>query len=75
VSVRKQEDVPLLTALLFEISEPLSFDWIHQGTGWYKDKKFISWAVPFGIFTEGEIFYIFGDQIMLPERELRGYLL
>lgn len=63
MSVRKQEDVPLLTALLFEISEPLSFDWIHQGTGYYKDKKFVSWAVPFGIFTKGETLFICREQV------------
>lgn len=53
VSVRRYEDAPpeLLWALLFEIRDPL--DSMSEGTGWHRENKFKSWAVPIGIYTRG----------------------
>jgi hypothetical protein len=59
-SVKIQEGAPpgLLLAVLFEISEPLDFDWMDEGSGTIRDKKFRSWAVPFGIYTHGQLNHI-----------------
>jgi hypothetical protein len=53
--VKRQGDAPpgLLWALLFEISEPLDLESLYQGTGRIRDKKFKSWAVPFGVYSKG----------------------
>jgi hypothetical protein len=55
ISVKLQEDAPrgVLLAVLFWIREPFSSDWMLEGTGSVRDKKFKSWAVPFGVYTKG----------------------
>ncbi|KAG9197726.1 hypothetical protein G6514_001117 [Epicoccum nigrum] len=40
----------LLFSILFEIREPIDLDSLREGTGTIRDKKFRSWAVPFGLF-------------------------
>jgi len=57
ISARKQEDAPpdQLLAILFEIREPVSFNWMNEGTSSTRDWKFKSWAIPFGIYTKGQL--------------------
>jgi len=41
----------LMFSILFEIREPFDLDSLYNGTGWLRDKKFRSWAVPFGLYS------------------------
>jgi hypothetical protein len=41
----------LLFSVLFEIREPFDLDSLYNGTGRIRDKKFRSWAVPFGLYS------------------------
>ena len=55
ISARRQEDAAmgLIFSILFEIREPFDLDSLYNGTGWIRDKKFRSWAVPFGLYSRG----------------------
>ena len=55
ISARRQEDAAmgLMFSILFEIREPFDLDSLYNGTGWIRDKKFRSWAVPFGLYSRG----------------------
>jgi hypothetical protein len=43
----------LLLSILFEIRDPFDLVSLYTGTGTIRDKKFRSWAVPFGLYYRG----------------------